>query len=102
MVIGAPSQSESDTSSCIPTTRFVTNVTLQFDTTATNASGRWPRISNSYTSLVHTGADSALVFYELKGAYGFAMPIQLINDSSFIHPSGDKMVVGAGDTRDFV
>ena len=70
-----------------PTSRFVTNATLQFDSTATNSSDRWPRISNSYTSLVPTGPESALVFYELKGAYGFAMPVKLINDS-FVDPSG--------------
>ena len=100
-MVGARSGPGSETNAQTPTSRFVSNVTLQFDAEATNASDRWPRISNSYTSLVRTGPDSALVFYELKGAYGFAMPIKLINDS-FVHPSGDKMVAGSGNTRQFV
>ena len=57
---------------------FITNKTEQFDPTATNASSKWPRESNSYSALVRTGASTAFVTYGLKGAYGFAMPIQLV------------------------
>jgi hypothetical protein len=54
------------------------NSTPKFDPAATNASDHWPRESNSYTSLVQTGPSSAFVTYSFKGAYGFAMPIELL------------------------
>ena len=57
--------------------KYITNQTMRFDAAATNSSDHWPRESNSYSTLIKTGPSSAYVTYGLKGAYGFAMPIQL-------------------------
>jgi len=57
--------------------QYIANETMRYDPTATNGSDRWPRESNSYTTLVRTGETTAYVSYGLKGAYGFAMPFEL-------------------------
>lgn len=54
------------------------NSTPRFDPVGTNGSSHWPRESNSYTSLVQTGPSTAFVTYSFKGAFGFAMPIELL------------------------
>ena len=57
---------------------LVPNGTKTFDPVGTNGSNHWPRESNSYTSLVRTGPNSAFVTYSFAGAFGFAMPIELV------------------------
>jgi hypothetical protein len=55
------------------------NGTKKYDPVGTNGSDHWPRESNSYTSLVATGPTTAFVTYNFAGAYGFSMPINLLD-----------------------